>query len=149
MFPAATISGLTCNATYHFRTRATGPGGTTTGRDRTFTTTACGGPPPGAAPSATTDAATGVSTTVATLNGVANDNGTRTTVTFEYGTTSCYVSSLSATPGTLAAGTGNTSIEAALTGLACNTRYHYRLRAMSSAGTSTGSNMTFLTAPCP
>ncbi|HEY2091188.1 MAG TPA: glycoside hydrolase family 44 protein [Thermoanaerobaculia bacterium] len=37
------ISGLTCNAVYHFQTVATNAGGTTFGSDQTFTTGACTG----------------------------------------------------------------------------------------------------------
>ncbi len=77
------------------------------------------------------------------------DKGATTTVTFDYGLTSCYGSSIAATPGTVAAGTGSISVIANLTGLTCNTYYHYRLKAVSSGGTSTGSDTEFLTAPCP
>lgn len=147
---SASISGLTCNTSYYFRTSATSPGGTTTGSNRSFTTANC----PYPTPIATSNMPTNVSATSAMLNGVVNDNGAVTTVTFEYGLTSCYGSSIAATPGTISAGAGATTILASIglspdPPLACNTLYHYRVRAVSAAGTTTGNDTVFTTAACP
>ena len=48
------------------------------------------------APIATTNAATGISSTGATLNGIVNANGASTTVTFEYGLTTSYGTTVTA-----------------------------------------------------
>jgi hypothetical protein len=101
------------------------------------------------APTATTNAATSASTTGATINGTVNDNGATTTVTFNYGTTASYGTSVSATPATVSAGAGSTSVSASLTGLTCNTIYHYRVSAENSVGTTNGSDATFTTSACP
>jgi len=100
------------------------------------------------APAATTSAATGVSTTAATINGSVNANNATTTVTFEYGTTTSYGSTATATPSSLTGATA-TSVSANLTGLAASTTYNYRVKAVNSVGTTYGSNMTFTTTANP
>jgi len=102
------------------------------------------------APSATTGAATAISATGATLNGTINDNGAATTVTFDYGTTIGYGTNVSATTGgTVSAGAGATATAVSLTGLACNTTYHFRVKGVNSSGTTNGSDATFTTSKCP
>ncbi|MBI4808363.1 MAG: DUF11 domain-containing protein [Nitrosomonadales bacterium] len=136
---SAAIIGLTCNTTYHFRVTATNSAGTTNGGDLTFTTSAC--------PLAivTTNAASAVGTTSATLNGTVNDNGSVTTVTFDYGLTAAYGSTATAAQSPLAAGSGNTAVSSALLGLACNTTYHFRVKGVNAYGTSNGGDLTFTT----
>lgn len=95
-------------------------------------------------PSATTLAAGSVTVSGALLNGTVNANGESTTVTFEYGITTGYGSSISATPGTVT-GTTNTSVSATLSGLAESTTYNFRVKAVSAGGTVYGSNRTFTT----
>lgn len=136
------ITGLACNTTYHFRISATNSDGTRNGSDATFTTLAC-------APTATTNAASSLSATGATLNGTVSSNGAASTVSFDYGTTVAYGSSASYASNPLADSATNASVLAAVTGLTCNTLYHYRVRATNSAGTSNGSNQTFTTTACP
>ena len=131
------ITDLAPNTTYHYRVVGVNGAGTTNGSDQTFTTTA-------AVPTATTNAANSISTTGATLNGTVNAKNDSTTVTFEYGTTTGYGTSVAATPGTVT-GTSATSVSKVLTGLAPNTTYHYRVVGVNSAGTTTGSNQTFTT----
>jgi len=96
-------------------------------------------------PSATTQAASSVLFSQATLNGSVTPNDATTTVTFEYGLTTSYGSTIAATPGTLAAGTTASAVSANLTGLTAGTTYHYRVVATSSAGTSYGADRTFTT----
>lgn len=99
------------------------------------------------APSAATGPAGGLSTTAATLNGLVNPHGTATTVHFEYGPSTGYGWS---TPGQSAgSGTQDQAVTAALSGLQPATTYHYRLVAVSSAGTANGPDMTFTTATPP
>jgi len=96
------------------------------------------------APTATTNAASSISTTGATLNGTINANNSSTTVTFQYGTTTSYGNTVTATPGTVT-GNANTLVSKAITGLSPNTTYHYCVIAVNSAGTTKGSDMTFTT----
>lgn len=99
-------------------------------------------------PSATTTAATGLSSTGATLNGTVSSNGNTTTVNFDYGPTAAYGSTVAALQSPLAAGASGAAVSAALTGLTCNTLYHFRVRASNAVGSVNGSNLTF-TPPCP
>jgi phosphodiesterase/alkaline phosphatase D-like protein len=135
------ITGLTNGSTYHYRVVAVNAGGTTYGADMTFTTGAT-------APTATTDAASGVGSTGATLNGTVNANGDSTTVTFEYGTSTDYDRTVAATPGTVT-GSTNTAVSASVTTLTANTTYHFRVVAVNAGGTSYGVDMTFTTGPGP
>ncbi|WP_207429040.1 YDG domain-containing protein [Pedobacter sp. SYSU D00535] len=100
---------------------------------------------------ATTDAVSTQTATTATLPGTVNDGGAETTVTFEYGTSSALTSftSVAATPGTIAAKTGSTSVSASLTGLTAGTTYYYRVKAVNSAGTTTGDIKSFTTEAAP
>jgi subtilase family serine protease len=95
----------------------------------------------GAAPSATTGAATSVGETSATLNGTVDPNGAATQYHFAYGTTTAY-GSLS--PAVDASGNG-TAVSADLTGLSAGTTYHYRLVATNAVGEAVGSDQTFTT----
>jgi Concanavalin A-like lectin/glucanases superfamily len=103
-----------------------------------------GGSTPGPeAPTATTGAASGVGQSGATVNGTVNPNGSPTTYSFDYGTTTAYGSTTAAT----SAGSGTTDVTAtaALTGLAPSTTYHYRVVATNDVGTTAGSDATFTT----
>jgi len=100
--------------------------------------------PLGGPPIVVTTAATGVTGNAASLNGTVNANGASTTVTFEYGLTAAYGTTVPGVPGTV---TGNTvtPVTAAITGLANNTTYHYRVKGMNSYGTTNGGDLTFTT----
>ncbi len=95
-------------------------------------------------PIAITNAATGIGTTKAILNGTINANDQTTAVTFEYGLTMVYGTTLTATPGTIN-GTVNTSVTYTVTGLNLNTMYHYRVVGHNASGITSGSDMTFTT----
>ncbi|OIO01429.1 MAG: hypothetical protein AUJ49_07800 [Desulfovibrionaceae bacterium CG1_02_65_16] len=95
---------------------------------------------------ATTNAATSVTATTATLNGTVNPAGDSATVTFDYGTTTGYGSSATATQSPVS-GSSDTAVSAALTGLACGTTYHYRVSAAGSI-TVNGADATFSTTAC-
>src|SRR5947207_5286069 len=73
------------STTYHFRIVATNSAGTVYGSDRTFTTLSATG-----APKVTTNPATNVASSSATLNGTVDPHGLTTTVYFQYGTTTSY-----------------------------------------------------------
>ncbi len=102
-----------------------------------------------AAPAAATIAATNVSATGATLNGNVSSKGAITAVKFAFGPTTSYGSEVVAAQSPLAAGATGADVSAAIGGLACNARHHFRVVAQSSLGTARGDDMTFMTAPCP
>lgn len=134
---SANLSGLTPNTIYHFRVKTVNSVGTIYGSDLTFTTL-------GQSPTATTQAATNITTTSTTVNGVVNANFLSTTVTFEYGTTITYDNSVSANQSPVT-GNSTTSVIANILGLSPNTIYHYRVKATNVLGTTYGSDMTFTT----
>jgi hypothetical protein len=134
---SAAIGGLASNTTYHFRIFAKNGGGEATGSDRTFTTL----PPP----SVTTEAASAVAQTSATLNAKVNPNGFLVTdCHFEYGPSTAYGQSAPCTPPP-GSGTTPVPVSAALESLAENTTYHFRISATSANGTNVGSDQTFTT----
>ncbi len=138
----AGVTGLTCGTLYHFRVDSTNGIGSNNGSDLTFTTSAC----PAGAPSATTGAASAIATTGATLNGTVSANGASTTVSFEYGTTAAYGSMMAAAQSPV--NTNGAAVTAAVSGLACNTLYHFRVDATNGIGSNNGSDVTFVTASC-
>ena len=100
------------------------------------------------APTATTVAASNITTTAATLNALVSSNNAATTVTFELGATTSYGTSVNGTPNSIN-NDSPTSITAALSGLTANTTYNYRVKTVNSAGITYGSNMTFTTNAIP
>lgn len=91
-------------------------------------------------------AASGITTTDATLNGAVGANGSSTAVTFEYGTTAAYGTMVAAAQSPVT--TNGVSVSAAITGLSCNALYHFRVDAVNGSGGANGSDMTFTTASC-
>jgi hypothetical protein len=134
---SANISGLAASTRYHFRIVATNSAGTTYGADRTFTTLSATG-----RPVVTTNPATFIASYSATLDGSLDPHGLSTTVYFQYGTTTSYGLTTS-----LHTKSGNTyqNISANISGLAAGTRYHFRIVATNSAGTTHGADRTFTT----
>lgn len=96
------------------------------------------------APDATTNPATNVDTTSADLNALFNPFGAPHTVYFDWGETTTYGNTVEYT-GPIFAGT----ISVPLSGLVCNTEYHYRVRVVSDGGTTTGGDQQFTTLTCP
>ncbi len=97
----------------------------------------------GAAPAANIAAATDVSTTGATLNGLANPNGLPTTGQFQYGLSLGYGSTTASQD--LSAGTTYTAASSAISGLAPHTLYHYRLVTTNGVSSTNSSDATFTT----
>ena len=95
-------------------------------------------------PSSATVEATAVSSTRAILNGIINANGQSTTVTFDYGPSPDYGSSMSATPNPVI-GTLPTNISVVISGLNPGRLYHFRIKATSISGTSIGGDFTLIT----
>jgi hypothetical protein len=96
------------------------------------------------APLVTSSAATGVSSTTATVNGTIDPLGLGSTYHFEIGTDTSY----GFTQIVHSAGSGTAAIPVALnlSGLRPATTYHYRLTGGNSAGTASGMDRTFTTA---
>ena len=141
---SSNLTGLLPLTTYHYRAVGTIGLFKFYGADLTFTTTAL-------PPTVVTNNATPVGNTDATLNGTVNANSASSTVTFEYGLTAAYGSTVNATPNTVT-GSAVTPVSAAIIGLTVNTTYHFRVKAVNSGGTSYGLDKTFLTgcsAPVP
>ena len=98
-------------------------------------------------PGASTQPATNVGPSTATLNGTVNPNSADTHYLFEYGTTTAYGSTTASTDA--GSGTSPVPVSANLTGLAPSTTYHFQLVATNSGGTTDGGDLTFATAPPP
>ncbi|MBE7451667.1 MAG: hypothetical protein HS111_23080 [Kofleriaceae bacterium] len=146
-FPRA-ITGLTASTTYYYCAIASNAVGTGLGEVRSFTTA---GPP-----TVTTEAATGVTSTGATLHGSANPNQTATTGWFRYATTSpgtCNDSFGTRAPSSggtaLGAGAAAVPYQQALSTLSPGTTYFYCAIASSTLGTRFGAVMSFTTPAVP
>ena len=101
-------------------------------------------------PPPSTNAATSVSGTGATLNGSVNAEGASTTVTYCYSTsslTNCVGGTVTTVNGstTPVTGTTNTAETATLSGLAPNTEYFFQIKAVNSAATTYGAVLNFTT----
>src|SRR5262249_292234 len=84
----------------------------------------------------------------ATLNGSVRANGVRAKVSFQYGLTTAYGSSISAEPSPIT-GAITTPVSATLTGLPKGTEFHYRTVAETDNGTTVGADGPFTTLPDP
>jgi PKD domain len=143
-----TLNGLAPATTYHYKLCATNapvpPGGTTCGTDQSFATPD--------APTVVAGAATGVTTSGASLAGTVNPNGaTVSSTVFKYGTTcsppawttGCASLAASPSPGS---GKSPVSVSATLSGLQAGATFHYTLCATNSWGTRCDlTDHTFLT----
>ena len=105
-------------------------------------------------PTPITSAATNVASSTATLNGMVNDNGFATTITFEYGFTTTYgiptsnpttVVATSPAGGALAAGSGNTPASVNISGLYGDAIYSFRVNATANGITTYGNDQFFIT----
>ena len=97
-------------------------------------------------PTAVTGAASGVGATFATLSGVVNPNGVATRYYFQYGRPK-----LNQRTGVAAAGSGmgGVRVNVRIGTLQPNTRYRYRLVAVSAGGTAVGAVRDFRTREAP
>ncbi len=139
----AFLSGLTPNTTYSYRMSAQNSFGSVEGNTYTFTTTA-NPPPVGKAPTVSTNAATAIDRTNATLNGHVNPNNAQTTYWFEYGTTPNFGSVSSF--GVAGSGTDSLPIAVPVGTLSPQTKYYYRFNAQNNYGTVSGATQSFTTA---
>lgn len=97
----------------------------------------------GSPPTVTTTAATGITSSAATLHGTVNPNGLATSYFFQYGTNTSYGTNTTST----SAGSGSTAIaeSANISGLAASTLYHFRMVASNTSGTTNGADLSFTT----
>lgn len=138
----AVLNGLQCENTYYYRVKVTNGTATTYSTGLSFTTPSCVFDPP----SASTHEATAISADGATLNGLATANGDITMVWFQYGLTTAY--KFQTTPAEIPADATDVEVSAALTGLACNTVYHFQTVAENRGGRAYGEELRFVTEPC-
>lgn len=134
---SAVISGLDLATTYNFRVFSENSLGISYGDNITFLTA-------GQKPSATTQQATGLTTTGATLNGIVNPNHLTTTVTFEYSLTSDYGSIVTASLSPIT-GSTYTEVSVNISELSPGTVYHYRIRAENMLGVEYSGDSKFTT----
>jgi hypothetical protein len=132
------MTGLTPSTIYYVRAYATNASGTSYGSQVNFTTLDA------QAPVVTTNAASALSSSGATLNGMVNASGFQTTVTFEYGETVSYGDTVPASPSPVA-GSSDTAVSAVIMGLSSNQAYHFRVVGQNIADTAVGADMTFTT----
>jgi uncharacterized protein (TIGR02145 family) len=133
-----TVTGLTNGTAYSFTVTATNANGTGPASSASNSVT------PSLPPIATTAAASIVTSTTATLNGTVNANNLSTTVTFEYGPTISYGFTVTAIQSPVS---GNlvTNVSVPITALTPNATYHFRVKAISTSGTSYGNDLPFST----
>lgn len=143
------ITGLTCNTFYHYRAFATNTGGTATGSDGTFTTSACVSV---SKPTLTTGSATSVTQTSAVLNATITATGGENATT--RGVYYLLAADLSPSPHNISSTTaengsyGVGDFSGTATGLTCGTDYAFAPYAENSAGSQTGDIGYFSTSAC-
>ncbi len=133
------LTGLQAATQYHYRIVATNSLGSTNGEDEVFTTLAEGG-----LPTSTTDAATAITTTTATLNGTVNPADQNTVVIFQYGLSEEYDGQITALQSPFS-GTESVAVSANLSNLTRDEKYHFRVVATNSLGTTYGLDQFFMT----
>ncbi len=135
----ANIDNLDPGKLYHYRTRVENTLGITYSEDMTFTTV-------GMAPTVLTLPPLSIMAKSVRFEANINANSLLTTVTFEYGTTTDYGSSVAASE----SGMKDSLIHkftAGLSELEPNTTYHFRVQAVNILGTTYGNDIAFTTNP--
>ncbi|HOY30518.1 MAG TPA: hypothetical protein PKW80_01440 [Bacteroidales bacterium] len=95
-------------------------------------------------PTVSVQAASGISSSSATLSGIVNANGLFTTVSFEWGLTGIYGNTVTAAQSPVT-GADNTPVSAVLSGLQYHTTYHFRIKAANAVNITYSDDMTFTT----
>jgi len=133
---SANLTGLTPGTTYYYRAKAVG-NGTIRGAEKAFTALTT-------APSVTTDNATNVATTSATLNGNLTDLGTAGSVivSFEWGTNTGSYTQTTDNQTLSAIGLFSANLT---TGLTPGTTYYYRAKAVGDGTPQYGTEKSFTT----
>lgn len=131
------MTGLEGATPYYFRSYATSEVGTGYGAVILFTTL-------GTVPAVSPDEVTYLTSTSVSLAGKVNANYLPTTVTFEYGTTTSYESSIVAEQSPVT-GNDTVNVTAVVEGLNVSITYHFRIKAVNALGTVYSDDMTFST----
>ncbi len=99
------------------------------------------------APTVTVQAASSLTSTTATLNGTITADGSATITSegFNYGGITADYGSTASSTGSFSAGAFTQNIS----GLTCNTNYHFEAVASNAVGTSTSADQAFTTSACP
>ena len=141
---SADVSGLASSTLYHFRAVATNSAGTTNGDDTTFRTAGI--------PAVTSESATNITDTTATLNATVIPSGFETTCQFQYVADAAFqgsgystATSVDCSPSDLGSSFDPQTTSASATGLTPGTVYHFRVVATNAAGTTNGDDTTFKT----
>jgi hypothetical protein len=135
---SADVAGLTPETTYHYRVVLITANGTRNGADQTFT--------PRAVIGLSTDAASDITATGATLNGSFTGEAEDVHYYFEWSRDNTFGNRTAIPPGTLVpAPIGSHSVSFALANLRPATAYRFRIVASNSHGTTVGSAQTFTT----
>ena len=134
------ITGLTAGTEYFYTAYAINSAGTSYGNEQSFTTLAV-------APTASTTAASNITSTTATLNGnITSDGGATITARgFVYATSNANLTIENTAADTVIV-SGTTGVfNSAITSLTAGTAYFYTAYAINSAGTSYGNEQSFTT----
>jgi hypothetical protein len=91
------------------------------------------------------EAATAITNTTATLNANVNADGKETSYYFEYGPTTAYGATAPVPNGKVTSEVVGEHVSQAITALTPETTYHYRIVAVNSYGTRTGTDHAFTT----
>ena len=133
------LTGLTTNATYHYRINAENEAGENWGIDRVVT-------PPHILKVQTLPA-TEIDQNGGMLNGSFDPDGLETTYKFRYGPTTEYGFETAAQPG--GSGSGTVAVGTEVNSLPQGRVFHYQVVAENENGTTVGPDMTFRTASTP
>lgn len=136
---SASLSGLTVETTYHYRVVASNAVGTSYGSDQSFKTLA-------AVEELSTEPASNITASSATLNGSYNGISEDVHYYFEWGTNTEYGNITTGPPGLdSGAQSGHQGLSFNLSGLGVDQTYHYRVIASDASGTTKGADQTFTT----
>lgn len=145
---ALNLTGLTGGTRYYFQAVITNSNGTRSGSILNFITLTPVNQNVVTPPEVTTEPATSVTGTTATINGTGTSNGATSTVTFTWGTSSTLASgttTVNATPSSLDANASGTAVSSALTGLTPGTTYYFRTSITNTNGSADGVIREFTT----
>jgi hypothetical protein len=134
---SGSLTGLAPSTTYYVRAWATNENGTAYGNQLAFST--------GVSPDAVTGSPTAIGADSAVLNGTVNANGVEASVTFEYGETTAYGSTVTADR-SLVTGSEDTAVSAGIGPLSEGALYHYRTVARNGWMAAYGEDRIFMTA---
>jgi hypothetical protein len=133
---SAELSGLPEGATYHYRLVASNANGPNQGADAEVTLPSL--------PSVDSASTENLLPGSVDLHAAINPHSAETSYRFEYGTSTAYGSSIPVSDGVIPSGQADRTVVEHVTGLQPNTTYHWRVVAHNIAGTTTGSDHTFV-----